>query len=162
MITCGGCGREIDAGGMGYGARLLCGRCYHLQVTGPEPPHILGSKAFTLMAAICLVLIALAGFALCILYLLGSGDFAWFLVLSSLMLIVVVSSAAVLVKRRNLSLIIAVLYLPLGLWAYLWYQAPGAGWEYGRMTAYGGFFFFALGLIAMGLFIRDVRALPRL
>jgi hypothetical protein len=162
MITCGGCGREIDTGGMEYGNRLLCERCYHLQITGPEPSHTLSSTAFMVMASLCLVALALAGFALCILYLVGAGDVLWFIVLTALMCAVIVCPAVILIKKRNLAMLIASLYLPMGLWAYLWHLAPGAGWEYGNMTAYGGFLFITIGLAAMFLFVRDLRALPRL
>jgi hypothetical protein len=162
MITCGGCGREIDTGSMDQGEKLLCGRCYHLQVTTPDLPRTLGYKAFTVIAALCLLALALAGLALCVLYLVGTGDLAWFFALTALMVIIFGCPAAILVRRRNLSLLVASLYLPLGIWAYLWRLAPGVDWEYGGITAYGGFFFFAAGLIALGSFIRDMRALPRL
>jgi ABC-type transport system involved in multi-copper enzyme maturation permease subunit len=147
---------------MEYGLRLLCGRCYHLQINGPEPEHALGSTAFTVIASLCLAALALAGISLCVLYLVGTGDLTWFVVLTILMLVSLGCPAAVLVKRRNLALLIASLYLPLGLWAYLWRLAPGIDWEYGNMTAYGGLFFLAVGLIATILFVRDLRALPRL
>jgi hypothetical protein len=152
----------MDAGRMEYGARLLCERCYHLQITGPEPPRTLGSTGFTVIASLCLAALALAGFALCVLYLVGAGDLAWFIGLTALMFVIVGCPAAILAKRRNLALLVASLYLPLGLWAYLWHLAPGVDWEYGSMTSYGGFFFFTIGLIAMAIFIRDLRALPRL
>ncbi len=162
MITCGGCGREIDAGGVEYGVKLMCGRCYHLQVNGPEPPRTLSSKTFLLLSSMCLLAMALAGLSLCVLYLLGTEDLGWFIVLTVLMLASLGCPAAVLARRRNLALLIASLYLPLGVWAYLWRAAPGIDWEYGKMTAYGGLFFFAVGIVAMLLFLRDLRALPRL
>ena len=162
MIECGGCGREIDSAGMEDGTRFLCTRCYHMYVTGPEPRHTLSSTAFKVIASVCLVALALAGFALCALYMIGAGDLTWFILLSLLMLSVVGSPAAVLYKRRNLTLLIASLFLPLGVWAYLWHLAPGVNWEYSGMTAYGGILFSLIGLVSLVLFARDLRALPRL
>jgi len=121
MITCGGCGREIDTAGTDDGTKILCGRCYHLQVTGPQPPRTLGPTGFLLIALLCLAALALAGFTLCVLYLVGAGDLAWFITLTALMAASMACPAAVLARRRNLALLIAALYLPLGLWAY---QAP--------------------------------------
>jgi hypothetical protein len=142
--------------------RFLCARCYHMYVTGSEPRHRLSSAAFMTIAWICLAVLILAGSALCILYLSGTGDFAWFILLSALMLFSVVCPAAVLLKKRNLTMLTAALYLPLGVWAYLWYLAPGVNWEYSGITAYGGIFFFLIGLAALFLFTRDLRSLPRL
>jgi len=160
MITCGGCGREIDTAGTEGGTKILCGRCYHLQVTGPQPPRTLGPTGFLLIALLCLAALALAGFTLCILYLVGAGDLAWFITLTALMAASIACPAAILARRRNLALLIAALYLPLGLWAYLWSMAPGADWEYSGLTAYGGLLILAIGLVSLGLFVRDLRALP--
>ncbi len=147
---------------MEYGRKLLCERCYHLQVTGPEPPRTLSPTAFTVIAYMGLAAAGLAGFTLCVLYLVGTGDVTWFMVFTALMAVIVGCPALILIKKRNLSLIIASLYLPLGLWAFLWHLAPGAAWDYSRMTSYGGIFFFAVGLAALSVFIRDLRGLPRL
>jgi hypothetical protein len=162
MITCGGCGREIDTTGLDYGIKILCEDCYHLQITGPQPAHTLSPGAFKLVFSLCLTVLALACTALCILYLSGTGDLPWFILLTALAFAVVACPAFILFRRRNLALLVASLYLPLGLWAFVWHLAPGAGWEYARMTAYGGLLFFALGLVAIYTFVRDLRALPRL
>lgn len=162
MIKCGGCGREIDITGEEDGIRFLCARCYHMYVTGPEPRHRLGSTAFVAIAYVCLAALALSGAALCIFYLAGTGDLAWFVLLSALMLCSVACPAAVFLRRRNLTLLTAAIYLPLGIWAYLWYMAPGVNWMYSGITAYGGIFFFIIGLVALYLFNRDLRSLPRL
>ncbi|MBN2028313.1 MAG: hypothetical protein JW854_16310 [Actinobacteria bacterium] len=87
---------------------------------------------------------------------------AWFIFLGILMLFSLACPAAVLLSRRNLTLLTAALYLPLGIWAYLWYMAPGVNWEYSGITAYGGIAFFLIGLLALLLFARDLRSLPRL
>ena len=162
MIECGGCGREIDSAGMMDGVRFLCTRCYHLHVTGPEPRHRLGSTAFTVIALACLVALALAGVALCVLYMVGAGDLTWFIILSALMLCVIGCPAVFLIRKRNLALLMASLYLPLGAWAYLWHLAPGVDWEYSRMTAYGGYFFFMIGVVALVIFISNRSTLLRL
>jgi len=162
MIACSGCGREIDSAGIEEGAKFLCTRCYHLHIAGPPPARTLGSVGFTAVAYICLAVLALAGFALCLLYRAGTGSLPWFIFLTAMTLIVIACPAAVLLKKRNLALFLASVYLPLGVWAYTWFLAPGADWEYGAMTFYGGLLFFVIGLIALGLFIRDMRALPRL
>ncbi|MEW6554034.1 MAG: hypothetical protein AB1384_07085 [Actinomycetota bacterium] len=161
MITCGGCGRKIETTGMDYGIKVLCENCYHLQVTGPQPEHSLSSTALKLVFSLGLAALALACAALCVLYLSGTGDLPWFILLSVLALAVVVCPVIVLSRKRNLSLLMASLYLPLGLWAFVWQLAPGVGWEYGRMTAYGGLLFLALGLVAAYTYVRDLRALPR-
>ena len=162
MIECGGCGREIDSAGIEEGAKFLCARCYHLQIAGPRPAHILSSTAFTAVAYTCLAALTLAGFALCVLYRAGTGDLAWFIFLIALTFIVLMCPAIILFKKRNLALLMASLYLLLGVWAFVWYLAPGVNGEYGGMTVYGGLFFFIIGLIALGLFVRDLRVLPRL
>jgi hypothetical protein len=162
MIKCGGCGREIDPVGMPDGARFLCTRCCHLHTKGPEPPHKLGYTAFTVIAYLCLAALALAGFTLCVLYVIGAGDLTWFVILSALMLCVAGCPAVILVRKRNLALLLAALYLPLGVWAHLWHRAPGVEWEYSAMTAYGGYFFLLIGAAALVAFISNSRALPRL
>lgn len=144
------------------GTRFLCARCYHMYVTGPEPRRRLSSTAFVAIAWACLAVLTLTGAALCIFYLLGTGDVTWFLFLAALMLCSVACPAAVFLHRRNLILLTAALYLPLGVWAYLWYMAPGVNWVYSGITAYGGIFFFLIGLVALLLFARDLRSLPRL
>jgi hypothetical protein len=162
MITCGGCGREIDTARMEYGIRFLCARCCHRQITGPKPPRVLGHTAFTVIAYLCLAALALAGSALCVLYLSGAGNLTWFIVLGLFSLLAAGCPAVILLRRRNLALLIASLYIPLGLWAYLWRLAPGVEWELSGVTAYGAFFFFTTGLVATILFVRDKRALPRI
>jgi hypothetical protein len=162
MKKCGGCGREIDTAGMGDGAKFLCARCYHMHITGPEPPRTLGSTAFLVIAVVSLVVVGLAGASLCILYLLGTGEEQWFITLGAVMLITVASPAGVLLLKRNLALLIAAFYLPLGAWALLWYRAPGVDWGFSGITAYGGFFFAVIGIFALFFFVRDLRGLPRL
>ncbi len=144
------------------GVKFLCARCYHMHITGPEPNHTLGSKAFLVIAAACLVAAGLAGSSLCILYLLGTGDTPWFIALGLVMLIAVAAPVGVLLLKRNLTLLIAAFYLPLGVWALLWYRAPGVDWGFSGITAYGGFFFGLIGILALSFFIRDLRGLPRL
>ena len=114
MKKCGGCGREIDTAGMGDGVKFLCARCYHMHISGPEPPRTLGSTAFLVIAAASLVILGLAGASLCILYLVGTGEEQWFIILGAVMLIAVASPAGVLLLKRNLALLIAAFYLPLG------------------------------------------------
>ena len=160
MIECGGCGREIDTEGLGFGVKFLCSRCYHLQITGPQPPRTLGSTAFVAIAVAGLAAVGLAGFSLCILYMLGTGDLLWFTLFSLLMLCAVGCPAAILVKKRNLALLLSALYLPLGIWGYLWYLAPGSDWLFSRFTAYGAYFFFVGGIVILVFFIRDLRGLP--
>ena len=146
------------------GSKYLCARCYHLQTAGPLPERTLGSTAFLSVAIACLAALALAGLALCVLYLLGTGNLPWFVLLGLLTFCVVGCPAALLLlfKRRNITLLVASLYLPLGLWSFLWHLAPGVEWEYSRTTAWGALFFLFLGAVAMCLFLRDLRALPRL
>ena len=74
MTRCGGCGREIDLGGVEEGTRFLCARCLHLEVAGPAPRRALGHRGFVATAAVLLALLFLAGSLLCSLYLTGTGD----------------------------------------------------------------------------------------
>ncbi len=162
MIECGGCGREIDTTGMPEGAKFMCARCLHLHVKGPEPRHKLGHTAFTVIAFACLAALALAGFALCALYKIGAGDITWSIILSALMLCAMISPAVILARKRNLALLLAGLYLPLGAWAFLWQLAPGMDWQYSAFTAYGGRVIFFLGVGALVIFISNRSKLPRL
>jgi ABC-type transport system involved in multi-copper enzyme maturation permease subunit len=162
MIKCGGCGRDIDLDGIGDGSKYLCVRCYHQQVAERVSPGGPSHTAFIAVAAVSLAVIALAGITLCILYLLGAGNIAWFITFLLLMLCVVACPAVVLLRMRNVSLLITSLYLPLGLWSYLWYVAPGVDWDYGRLTAWGAYAFAFIGLLAVFYFLRDLRTLPRL
>ena len=120
MITCGGCGR-IDAG-VEYGVKLMCGRCCHLQVNGPEPPRTLSSKTFLLLSSMCLLAMALAGLSSAS-SISWAEDLSWFIVLTVLMLANRMS-AAVLAEAQPRPAH-SLLYLPLGVWAYLWRAAPG-------------------------------------
>ncbi len=162
MIECGGCGREIETAGFLDGARFLCARCYHVHIKGPEPRRRLGHTAFTVAAYACLAAVAFCGFALCVLYTLGAGNLMWSIILSALVVCMVGCPAVLLSRKRNLSLLLAALYLPLGVWAYLWHLAPGVEWEYSTMTAYGGYFFFMLGIAALVIFASNLTTLPRL
>lgn len=161
MIKCGGCGRDIDPQGMDSGSRYLCVRCYHLQTAGQEPLEEWNCRAFLAIAIASLVAIGLAGIALCILYLSGTGKMAWFVLLLALALSVAVCPAAVLLKRRNLSLLVACLFLPMGIWSYLWHLAPGVDWGYGKSATWGTLGFLAIALFTLYLFLRDLRTLPR-
>jgi hypothetical protein len=162
MTKCGGCGREIDTESIEDGSKYLCSHCYHLEIAGSWYPRTLSSRAFLIIAAACLGVLGLAGIALCILYVVGTGDLGWFVWLSLLMLCVVGCPAAALTRKRNVALLVTCLYLPLGVWSYLWYLAPGVNGEYSNMTAYGGYFFFVAGVITLFFFVRDMRMLPRL
>jgi hypothetical protein len=117
---------------------------------------------FTAIAVACLAAIFLSGLTICILYLSGTGRTTWFITLLLLMLSVVVCPALLLTKRRNLTLLVASLYLPLGIWLFLWSLAPNVHWEYGRTTAFAALCFLAIGALTMFLFLRDLRELPRL
>ena len=162
MINCGGCGRDIEPEDMDVGSKYLCSSCYHLQVVKEEPSRAYKYTAFIAVAAVSLTAIALAGLTLCILYFMGTGNLAWFIMLCLLMLCVMASPAVVLLKKRNVTLLITTLYLPLGIWSFLWYMAPGVDLEYSKSTAWGALFFAFIGLFALYLFIRDLRMLPRL
>lgn len=162
MINCRGCGREIDTSAVDTGDKYLCTRCYYLQSAGQETGKPGSHKALLAVVYALLAAIAIAGLALTILYLAGVGNFAWFLFLIMVMVGVVVIPSLMLLKRRNLSLFLASLYLPLGIWVYLWYLAPGINWDRGKMTLWGAFAFLSVGLLATYLFIRDFRTLPRI
>ena len=162
MIECGGCGRQIETSGMLDGAKFLCARCYHVHIKGPEPGRRLGHAAFTTAAYVCLAVLALCGIALCIFYVTGAGNLTWSIILSALMLLMVGCPAILLSRKRNLALLLASLYLPLGVWAYLWNLAPGVEWEFSAMTAYGGYIFFMLGIVALVIFASNLTTLPRL
>ena len=162
MANCRGCGRNIDTQQVDAGAKYLCARCYYLQASGqgtsrPGSYKILLGVVFGLMAAI-----AAAGITLCVLYLIGVASFGWFLLLLLVLLGVVAIPAALLLKRRNLSLLLAALYLPLGIWTYLWYLAPGINWDRGNSVLWGAFIFLFAGLLSTYVSIRDLRTLPRI
>lgn len=144
------------------GAKFLCARCYHAHIKGPEPRRRLGHAAFTTAAYVCLAALALCGIALCVLYITGAGNLTWSIVLSALMLLMVGCPAVLLSRKRNLALLLAALYMPLGVWAYLWHLAPGVEWEFSAITAYGGYFFFMLGIAALVIFLSSLTTLPRL
>lgn len=162
MIKCGGCGRDIDPDDIDAGSRYLCLRCYHLQAAGMDPPRSRSSTVFITTAAVALAITALTGLSLCILYLYGTGNLFWFILLCLIMLLVVACPSVVLLKHRNLSLLVAALYTPLGLWSFLWYLAPGVNWQYAESTTWSALFFFLIGFAALCLFLRDLRMLPRL
>src|SRR4030042_5066423 len=115
MIKCRGCGREIDSTGMYLGNKYLCMRCLHTQTAGQESLHAGGKIAFVAVVASALVVIALAGLAICILYLSGNGPTAWFALPLALMLCSVLCPAFLFPKRRNLTLLIAAPYISFSL-----------------------------------------------
>ena len=162
MARCGGCGREIDLGGVEEGARFLCARCLHLEVAGPAPRRALGHRGFVAAAAVLLALVFLTGSLLCSLYLTGAGEWLWFLILASLLLVATIGASTVLARRRNLALLVGALYLPLGAWALALRMAPGANWELSRSTGYGGLLMLLAGGVSLYVFARDARRLPRL
>ncbi len=162
MVNCRGCGREINTQEVDAGGKYLCTLCYHLQTEGQETGKPGSYKVLLGVVYVLLAAIAAAGIALCILYLIGVSNFAWFLLLLLALLAVVIIPATVLVKRRNLSLILATFYLPLGIWTYLWYLAPGINWDRGNTVLWGAFVFLFIGLLSLYLFVRDLHALPRI
>ncbi len=162
MITCGGCGREIELEGVETGSRFLCARCLHLEVAGPMPRRSLGHKAFLAVAIALLSMVFAAGTALCALYLIGTGDFAWFAALLTLMVGAMASAAWALARKRNLSLFEASLYLPLGLWVFVRFSAPGTSADYNGSLVIGGMVLLIAGAFSFYLYRRDSRRLPRL
>jgi hypothetical protein len=162
MVNCRGCGREIDTAGIEEGDKYLCARCYYLQSAGQETGKpgsykILLGVVFGLLTAV-----AHAGIALCFLYLIGVSSFAWFLLLLLVLLVVVFAATISLLRRRNLALFLAAFYLPLGIWTYLWYLAPGVSWDRGNIVLWGAFLFLFIGLLSIYLVVRDFRSLPRI
>lgn len=162
MNKCGGCDRDIDLEGLEQGTRFLCRRCLHIQAVEERGSRSGGRASFLAFSIAALVILILTGITLCVLYLLGTGNLPWFILLFVFILITVGLPAVVLFKRRNISLLVTALYLPLGVWSYLWFLAPGVDWQFVDSTAWGGLFFLAVGLAALYVFLRDLRALPRL
>ncbi len=162
MITCGGCGREIDLAGVEAGARFLCARCLHLEVAGPAPRRVLGHRAFLAVIMVLLSAIQAAGIALCVLYLIGAGNVAWFVALMALMIGVAVSVASALARKRNLAYVEATLFLPLSVWVFARISAPGTYADYKGPLIIGGMVFLVAGAISLYLYVRDSRRLPRL
>ncbi|MFW6113505.1 MAG: hypothetical protein ACOC78_01115 [Actinomycetota bacterium] len=162
MSKCGGCGRHIDIAGVEAGNKYMCRECLHLQAAGREPSRANGKVVFMVISVSALVMLALAGLAICILYMAGTGDILWFVILLLSTLLVAALPSLVLTKRRNIALLVTSLYLPLCLWSYLWYMAPGVEWVYMESTIWGGLFFLIIGLLSFYLFMRDRKALPRL
>ena len=162
MNSCGGCGRDIDPGGLELGSKILCQRCYHIQAVVGEGSRSGSPTAFLILCIVALFVLALTGITLCVLYLFGTGNLTWFILLFVLILIAVSIPAVVLLKRRNITLLVTAFYLPLGIWSYLWFLAPGVDWQFIDSTAWGALFFMAVGFAALYVFMRDLRMLPRL
>jgi hypothetical protein len=161
MIKCGGCGRDIYPESLNGGEKYLCIRCLYVHRAGRESSPRRSHVLYAGIVVACLAAMGLAGLAICLFYLSGTGRLLWFILLFSLMLFVVALPGVILSSKRNLTLIISSLYLPLSIWSFLWFLAPNVHWEYGNSTAYGAFCFLGLGLLSLSLFIRDLRALPR-
>jgi hypothetical protein len=104
----------------------------------------------------------MTGITLCVLYLLGTGNLLWFMLLLVCVLFAAVIPLVVLMKYRNITLLVTSLYLPLGVWSYLWFLAPGVDWQFIDTTAWGALFFMATGFATLYVYLRDMRALPRL
>jgi hypothetical protein len=132
-----------------------------MQEAGREPTHARGGALLLLVAFSMIALIALAGVALCALYLSGTGRVAWFVVLLLLMLCALACPSLAVVKGRNLKLLSAALYVPLGLWSFLYCLAPGTRWENTLVSVGGSACLLGLGLLCLYLFLRDLRTLPR-
>ena len=162
MNRCGGCGRDIDPGGMERGSKILCQRCYHIQAVVGQGSRSGSPAAFLALCIAALVVLTLTGITLCVLYLFGTGNLLWFILLFVFILVAAGVPAFMLLKRRNITLLVAALYLPLGVWSYLWFLAPGVDWQFIDSTAWGALFFMAVGFATLYVFLRDLRMLPRL
>ena len=162
MNKCGGCGRDIDPEGLEQGSKFLCQRCYHIQAVAGQGSRSGSPAAFLALSIVALSILALTGITLCVLYLFGTGNLLWFILLFIFILVAAIIPAVVLMKRRNITLLAAILYLPLGIWSYLWFLAPGVDWQFVDSTAWGALFFMAVGFATLYVFMRDLRILPRL
>lgn len=118
-------------------------------------------KSLLVTVSACLCLVAAAGIALSVLYLLGTGNRSWFVLLSLLLAGMVVCPAFLFWRIRNAALLVTALYLPLGLWSQVWNRAPGMGWLHSTLTSWGGYLFSLIGIVALAFFLRDLRDLPR-
>lgn len=159
--TCVGCGRTIHFPPEFPGGRFLCMQCHHVMVDGNGERRGVSGRWFRSGFLVGLTAVAAAGISLCSLYLLGTGRGAWFTTLIITFSLTLTVPLWVYRKRRNLYLVISALYLPLGLWCFLWYLAPGVGWDYPSSLLGGGFFFLVLGAGGVYLYYRDLRSLPR-
>lgn len=160
-IICTGCRRPITIPPGFSGGEFLCAACHYPQaIPGREGRGIPGAW-FRAGCVLGIGLVALAGLTLCILYLAGTGRKTWFALLLLVMAAVIALPLAVFRRRRHLLALTSALYLPLGLWCYLWYLAPGVGWGYAPSLLGGGAFFLVLGSGALYLYRRDLRSLPR-
>jgi hypothetical protein len=162
MNRCGGCGRDIDPAGLELGSKVLCQRCYHIQAVVEQGSRSGSPAALLAISIVALIVLALTGITLCVLYLFGTGNLLWFILLFVFILIAVIIPAVVLLKLRNITLLVTTFYLPLGIWSYMWFMAPGVDWQFIDSTAWGALFFMAVGFAALYVFMRDLRILPRL
>lgn len=162
MVNCGGCGREIELGQIPAGVKFMCSRCYRVQAAGEAPARRMSKRIFLAASLGSLAAILLAGVVLCVVYLQGTGDASWFALLTLLLLGVVACPGIILLRVRNLSLLAAALYIPLGAWSFLWRQAPGVAWLYGSLTGWLSFSFWAIGLGSLMIFLNDLGIKPRL
>jgi len=162
MVKCGGCGRDMQPESLENGVKYLCNHCLYLHKAGREPLLLRSHTIFIVIALVSLAVVGLAGLSVCLLYLAGTGKFHWFLVLLLVMLCAVACPAFfIATKRRNITLLIASFYLPLGVWFLLWSLAPNVLPGYESSTFYGAFCFLGVGALTLYLFVRDMRALPR-
>jgi hypothetical protein len=147
---------------MEIGDKYLCSRCYYLQSAGQETGRPGSYKI--LLGVVCglMAAIMLAGVALCLLYYIGVSSFGWFLLLLLVLVAIVLAPAVVLLRLRNLALFLAAFYVPLGIWTYLWYLAPGINWDRGNIVLWGAFLFLFIGLLSTYLFVRDFRTLAKI
>ncbi len=159
--ACTGCGRTIRLPPQFPGGRFLCARCHHLMSAWNGEGRGGSGKWFRAGCLGGLAAVAAAGISLCSLYLAGTGRGAWFAALLLAFSLTVAIPLGVYRRRRNLYLIVSTLYLPLGVWCFLWYLAPGVGWDYPSSLLGGGFFFLVLGAGGVYLYYRDIRSLPR-
>jgi len=159
---CGGCGRRVEIPRTTAGSKYLCARCCHLQAVKEDGQGRLDHRYFLATAAVSLGLVAAAAFALCVLYLSGTGRATWFFILAAASALLAVVPSFILARWRNISLLAAGLYLPLGILAFLWHLAPGINWQMGDELVWSGLFFLFLGFLGLFFFLRDLLRLPRL
>lgn len=160
-VICPGCRRTITIPQGFSGDEFLCAACHYPQTMPLKEVRGIPGAWFRAGCVLGIGLVGLTGFTLCILYLAGTGRKTWFALLLLVMVAMITLPLSVYRRRRHLLALIPALYLPLGLWCYLWYLAPGVGWGYAPSLLGGGIFFLVLGSGALYLYRRDMRSLPR-
>lgn len=143
------------------GKPYLCSRCLHLERVGRESLKPGTYRWYTGVVALITGFLGATSLLLAFSYLQGTGRALWFGLFVFVAVAFTAAGFLLVARKRNLSLIVGVLFSGVGVLGLVWSRSPGIIWSGDGALTWNSFMLLGVGVLSFFLYYRVQRRLPR-